>query len=203
MGFGRGGGRGGSRGRGRGRGRGGGRGRGRGFGRGRGRGRGFSRREVGNVSQVGTIIHAAEKCIVCTFTKFDKIPKFRAGIYTEDKKRLGQLEDVLGRPKIDVMLTFKPSDGFPLKSFKSGDPICMDPYDMLDFDRIVPPLPGSSIITRLPGKKAKGRGRGRGRGGRGGGRGRGGFRGRGRGRGGGRGRGRGGGRGRGRGRGRF
>ena len=50
------------------------------------------------------------------------------------------------------MLTFKPEQGFPLKGFNSGDAICMDRYDMLDYDRIVPPLPGVAVITRLPGK---------------------------------------------------
>ncbi len=79
---------------GRGRGRGG-RGGGRGFGGGRGGGRGF--RDEGppdTVVEVGKVMHECESEMVCKLThESSMIPHFNAGIYLENKKKIGKVDE--------------------------------------------------------------------------------------------------------------
>ena len=81
---------------GRGRGGFGGRGGGRDGGRGRGGGRGF--RDDGPpdfVVEVGKLIHECESEMVCRVTDKDsKVPHFNAGIYLENKKKIGKVDEV-------------------------------------------------------------------------------------------------------------
>jgi H/ACA ribonucleoprotein complex subunit 1 len=70
---------------------------GRGGGRGgRGGGRGF--RDEGPpdfVVEVGKLIHECESELVCRVTESEsKIPHFNAGIYLENKKKIGKIDEV-------------------------------------------------------------------------------------------------------------
>eukprot|EP00510_Aplanochytrium_minuta_P002826 CAMPEP_0184022362 /NCGR_PEP_ID=MMETSP0954-20121128/10562_1 /TAXON_ID=627963 /ORGANISM="Aplanochytrium sp, Strain PBS07" /LENGTH=213 /DNA_ID=CAMNT_0026304725 /DNA_START=121 /DNA_END=763 /DNA_ORIENTATION=- len=109
----------------RGRGSPGGRGRGRG-GRGRGgRGGGGRFRDEGPPSHVidlGTFSHAAEEDLVCLSTLGDKVPYFNAGVYLENKQKIGKVEEVFG-PINAVMFTVKPDQGVVATSFKENDKV--------------------------------------------------------------------------------
>ena len=78
----------------------GGRGGGRGFGGrgGRGGGRGF--RDEGppdTVVEVGKLMHECESEMVCKLSHSDSmIPHFNAGIYLENKKKIGKIDEVRG-----------------------------------------------------------------------------------------------------------
>jgi hypothetical protein len=65
-------------------------------GRGRGGGRGF--RDEGPpevVVEVGKVLHECESEMVCKLTeKENKIPQFNAGIYLENKKKIGKIDEV-------------------------------------------------------------------------------------------------------------
>ncbi|KAL3911256.1 MAG: hypothetical protein SGILL_007350 [Bacillariaceae sp.] len=186
-------------GRGFGRGRGGGRGFG---GRGRGGGRGFQRDEgpPAEIVEAGSVMHDCESELVCRWTLDEKVPYFNAGVFLENKRKIGKVDEILGKVS-ETFFTVKMDPGVLSKSFQVNDIVYIGTDKLLPLSRFTNP--------GAPGGRGRGRGGGRGgRGGRGGGRGgRGGFSPGGRGRGG-FGRGRGGGRGfspggRGRGRGRY
>ncbi|KAF0689543.1 hypothetical protein As57867_018982, partial [Aphanomyces stellatus] len=158
----RGGGRGGGRGFSGGHGGGGGRGGGRGFG-GRGGGRGgFEEGPPATVVELGTFMHACEDEMVYKSTS-DKVPYFNAGVYLENKTKIGKLDEILGAIN-DVMFTVKPDSGVAAKSFKSGDKVYISPDKLLPLSR----------FTDQGKSSGGGRGAAGGRGGRGGGRGAGG-----------------------------
>mmetsp|Transcript_9651 Transcript_9651/g.25984 ORF Transcript_9651/g.25984 Transcript_9651/m.25984 type:complete len:222 (+) Transcript_9651:31-696(+) len=170
--------------RGRGGGRGGG-GRG-GFRGGRGGGgRGGFRQEEEipqEIAELGEFMHPCENEMVCRCT-LGKIPHFNAGIYLQNKEKIGKIEEVMG-PITQIYFTIKPVEGIKPTSYSPGDKFYISTEKLLPVERFTQPNSG----------KPRGGGA---RGGRGGGRG--GFGGRGGGRGGGFGGGRGGGYGGGRG----
>ncbi|KAI8808008.1 Gar1/Naf1 RNA binding region-domain-containing protein [Cladochytrium replicatum] len=176
-GFGRGGARGGGGGFGgsRGGGRGGGRG---GFG---GGGAGFQQGPPDTVVAMGQFMHGCEGEMVCKSIN-PKIPYFNAPIYTEAKKQIGKVEEILG-PINEVYFTVKLMDGFAVTSFKAADKVYIGPDKLLPLERFLP-KPKSAFKPDNPRgrqglvEKKRGGGAGGFRGGRGGGRG-GGFGGRG------------------------
>jgi H/ACA ribonucleoprotein complex subunit 1 len=133
-------------------------------------------------------MHSAENEMVYRLTHA-MIPYFNAGIYLENKAKIGKVEEVFG-PVNRVYFTVKPDSGVNPASFQADDRV------YIGSDKLLP-------LSRFTNEsKSGGGGRGRGGGGRGGPGGRGGGFGRGGGRGGpGGGRGFGGGGGRGGGRG--
>ena len=138
-----------------------------------GRGRGRGREEEGppdRVVLVGSFLQAVEKELVVKLTN-EMIPYFNAGIFLENKTKIGKVDEILG-PINEVYFTVKPDTGIVATTFKADDKLYISP------DKLLP-------LSRFTNEKSKGGG------GRGGGRGAG--------RGGGRGAGRGGGRGGGRG----
>ncbi|KAK7197114.1 nucleolar protein family a [Novymonas esmeraldas] len=171
--------RGGGGGFGGGRGFGGPRGGGGGFGGGRGGGRGGGGRggymaeadPPDHVEEVGTFMNAAEGELVYQVTVHGQVPRFNAFVYTENKAKIGKIEEILGSTT-DVMFSVKPSPGVQAASLNEGDKAYISATQFS-------PL---RMFTDPPKPRGRG-GRGGGRGGdRGGGRG--GFGGRGGGRGG-------------------
>jgi rRNA processing protein Gar1 len=118
-------------------------------------------------TEVGAVLHECESELVCKLTeKESKVPHFNAGIYLENKKKIGKVDEIFG-PITGVMFTVKPDPGVFAKSFQKNDVV------YIGIDKLLP-------LTRFtnPGKPTGG-GRGPGAGGgrgpaRGGGRGRGG-----------------------------
>ncbi|KAG8984078.1 H/ACA snoRNP pseudouridylase subunit [Tulasnella sp. JGI-2019a] len=165
-------------------GRGGGGGRGRGFGdrgggRGGGRG-GFQQRDFGppdHVLEFGTFMHSVEDEMLCNTTMAEKVPKFNAPIYLENKSQIGKVDEILG-PINEVYFTVKTAPGMLASSFKKGDKVYIAGDMTLPLDRF---LPKPKIIDGQVKKRGRGGARGAPRGGRGAPRGRGGPRGGGRG----------------------
>ncbi|CBZ30544.1 putative nucleolar protein family a [Leishmania mexicana MHOM/GT/2001/U1103] len=146
-----------------------------GFGGGRGGGRGGHMSEPDppeNVEEVGTFMNAAEGELVYKVTARAVVPRFNAFVYTENKAKVGKIEEILGNTT-DVMFSVKPSPGVQAASLSEGDKVYISPTQFT-------PL---RVFTDPPKPRGRG-GRGGDRGGRGGGRGgdrggRGGFGGRG------------------------
>lgn len=133
---------------------------GRGFSGGRGGGRGGGGRgqqddgPPAEVTEVGTFMHSAESEMVCRLTH-TMIPYFNAGIYLENKAKIGKVEEVFG-PINKVYFTIKVDSGVNASSFKSNDKV------FIALDKLLP-------LARFtnPGKSGGG-GRGGGRGAAGG-----------------------------------
>lgn len=182
-------------------GRGGGRGGGRGFGGGRGGrgGRGFGRGGGGGgrfqqdegppeyVKEFGYYSHPCQNQLVIK-SEIEELPFFNAPIYTEDKHKVGKVDEIFGTIR-NYYISVTLMDNMNASTFPEKTKFYVDPAKLLPLQRFLPQPPGA---------KKGGRGGGRGGGfggGRGGGRGGGFGGGRGGGRGGGFGGGRGGGRG--------
>ncbi|RYZ90925.1 MAG: hypothetical protein EOP04_02345 [Proteobacteria bacterium] len=76
----------------------------------------------GNFSvEIGSYMHSAENELVCRLTN-SMIPYFNAGIYLENKAKVGKVEEVFG-PINKVYFTIKPDSGVNASSFKSCSPI--------------------------------------------------------------------------------
>ena len=138
-------------------GRGGGRGPpGGGRGRGLGGGRGEPEGPPAEVVVVGTFMHSAEGEMVCKLAN-PMIPYFNAGIYLENKSKIGKVEEVFG-PINKVYFTIKPDTGVKATSFKLDDKVYIGTDKLLPLSRFT-----------NEGKPKGGGGGGRGGGGRGGG----------------------------------
>lgn len=105
-------------------------------------------------------MHSAESEMVCRLTHH-KIPYFNAGIYLENKAKIGKVEEVLG-PVNKVYFTIKPDPGVNANSFKADDKVFIGSDKLLPIERFTNEKSG--------GGGGRGGGRG-GAGGRGGGRG--------------------------------
>jgi H/ACA ribonucleoprotein complex subunit 1 len=101
-------------------------------------------------------MHSAENEMVCKLTN-PMIPYFNAGIYLENKAKIGKVEEVFG-PITRVYFTIKPDAGVSAKSFKENDKV------YIGTDKLLP----LSRFTNEGKKPAGGAGRGAGRGGPGG-----------------------------------
>lgn len=125
-----GGGRGGGRGFGGG---GGGFGGGRGFGDRGGRGGGAGRGGFGggrpgfnaepdppeHVVQIGKFLNSAEGDLLFSVTEPNKVPRFNAFIYTQQKAKIGKIDEILGSTD-DVMFSAKPAEGVQPSSLQEG-----------------------------------------------------------------------------------
>lgn len=87
------------------------------------------------------------------------IPYFNAGIYLQNKAKIGKVEEVFG-PVNKVYFTIKPDSGVHAASFKADDKVFIGTDKLLPLSRFTNEAKGSG-----------GRGGGRGAGGRSGGRG--------------------------------
>ena len=106
-------------------------------------------------------MHAAEGEMVCRLTH-TMIPYFNAGIFLENKAKIGKVEEVFG-PVTKVYFTVKVDSGVNATSFKAADKV------YIGTDKLLP-------LTRFTNETKGGGGRGGARGGvRGGPPGRGGF----------------------------
>jgi len=156
---------------GRGRGRGGGGGRG---GRGGGGGGGRFQRDEGppaEIMEAGVVAHDAENELVCVWQVADKVPYFNAGIYLENKRRIGKVDEILGKIS-EVYFTVKMDPGVLSKSFQPKDAVFIGTDKLLPLSRFTNPSGSSGGGGGRGGRGGGGRGRSPGgRGGRGGGRG--------------------------------
>lgn len=108
-------------------------------------------------------MHDAEGELLCRLTN-SMIPYFNAGIYLENKSKIGKVEEVLG-PVNRVMFTVKPDSGVHASSFKPDDKFFIGTDKLLPISRFT----GEGKPPAKKGPSGPGRGRGPGGGGRGGG----------------------------------
>ena len=157
--FGRGGGRGDSSGRGGGRG---------GF-AGRGRGGGFPARDEGPPAEIivaGNVVHDCESELVCRWNVADKVPYFNAGVFLENKRKIGKVDEILG-PISQLYFTIKMDPGVLSKSFQPNDSVYIGTDKLLPLVRFTNPAASGGSGGRSSGGRGRGGG-GRGGGGRGG-----------------------------------
>jgi H/ACA ribonucleoprotein complex subunit 1 len=137
-----------------------------GFGRGgggRGGGRSYQPREEGPPSEIieaGTVVHDCESELVCRWTIADKVPYFNAGVFLENKRKIGKIDEILG-PIAEIYFTIKMDQGVLSKSFQPNDSVYIGTDKILPLIRFTNPS-----TTGGGGGSSAGRGRG-GRGGRG------------------------------------
>ena len=131
------GGPGGSRGFSRGGPRGGGRGSfgrgGRGGGRGGGGARSFG--PPNEVIQIGLVDKIVEGKLICNWTHKD-VPILRRRLYYQNKNEMGSVEDVFGTISA-YGFVIELNDDIKADSFKPGDIIYGDPYNLLPLDRFI------------------------------------------------------------------
>lgn len=118
-------------------------------------------------------MHDAEGEMVCRLTH-SMIPYFNAGVYLENKSKIGKISEVFG-PINKVYFTIKPDEGVLATSFRLDDKVFIGTDKLLPLSRFTQENKGGG---RGGGRGGAGRGGGRGGPARGGGRG-GAFRGRG------------------------
>mmetsp|Transcript_7395 Transcript_7395/g.9630 ORF Transcript_7395/g.9630 Transcript_7395/m.9630 type:complete len:200 (-) Transcript_7395:346-945(-) len=147
----------------------GGRGAGRGFGRGAGRGGGGGRfqRDEGppaEIVEVGNVVHECESELVCRWELPDKVPYFNAGMYLQNKQKIGKVDEILGKIN-EIYFTIKLEPGVQGKSFQPKDLVFIGTDKLLPLARFTNP---SAPSGGRGGGRAGGRGGGRGPPGRGG-----------------------------------
>jgi len=119
-----------------------------------------------NCLESGQVLHDCESELVCRWTLDQKVPYFNAGVYLENKRKIGKVDEILGKVA-EIFFTVKMDPGVLSKSFQPNDLIYVGTDKLLPLTRFTnPSAPGG----RSGGGRGRG-GRGGGRGGRGGGRG--------------------------------
>jgi H/ACA ribonucleoprotein complex subunit 1 len=134
---------------------------GRGRGRGGGRGGGFQPRDEGppaEIIEAGTVVHDCESELLCRWNVAEKVPYFNAGVFLENKRKIGKIDEILG-PIAEIYFTIKMDPGVLSKSFQPNDSVYIGSDKLLPLIRFTNP------------SSSGGGGRAAGRGGRGGGRG--------------------------------
>lgn len=100
-------------------------------------------------------MHSAESEMVCRLTLPSKIPYFNAGIYLENKAKIGKVEEVFG-PVSKVYFTIKPDAGVNANSFQPDDKVYIGTDKILPIERFTNESKGGG------GGRGAGRGGGRG-----------------------------------------
>eukprot|EP01062_Namystynia_karyoxenos_P048767 TRINITY_DN3724_c1_g1_i1.p1 TRINITY_DN3724_c1_g1~~TRINITY_DN3724_c1_g1_i1.p1 ORF type:complete len:161 (+),score=49.51 TRINITY_DN3724_c1_g1_i1:119-601(+) len=92
-----------------------------GKGKGKGKGGGFSFEPdpPDEVALAGTYCHEAEGQIVAQSTNTEKLPMFNIFAYTEQKKKIGKIDEILGQIR-NVHFSIIPEQGIEPSSFKEG-----------------------------------------------------------------------------------
>jgi H/ACA ribonucleoprotein complex subunit 1 len=104
------------------------------------------------ITEIGEFMHGAEEDLIFRVTPEGKTPRFNCFIYTQDKAKIGKIDELLGAVT-DVMFSAKPERGVTAASLQAGLKVFCSPTQ----------INNTSMFTNPP--PARGRG---GRGGRGG-----------------------------------
>lgn len=146
-----------------------------GGGGGRGGGGRFNREDEGPpeyVKEFGYYTHPCQNQLIIK-SSLEELPFFNAPIYTEDKQKIGKVDEIFGAIK-DYSISVSLMENYFASSFKMNTKFYIDPSKLLPLARFLPQPPRPKGIKR-PGSGGGGsRGRGsvgfgRGGGGRGGG----------------------------------
>lgn len=127
---------------------------------GRGGGGRFARAPEGPPAEIvecAKVHHECESELVCRWTLDGKVPYFNAGVFLENKRQIGKIDEILGQIA-EIFFTVKMDAGVQAKSFQTNDLLYIGTDKLLPLERFT--NPGKPM--------ARGGGRGAGRGGRGG-----------------------------------
>jgi H/ACA ribonucleoprotein complex subunit 1 len=119
-------------------------GRGSSFSPGRGRG-GFSREEgpPQEIVEAGKVVHDCESELLVRSSLPDQVPYFNAGLYLENKKKIGKVDEILGKIN-EVFFTVKMDPGVVAKSFQPNDLVYIATDKLLPLARFTnPSKPGT------------------------------------------------------------
>lgn len=87
------------------------------------------------IKECGKVIHECESELVCKLTQSEsKIPYFNAGIYLENKKKIGKIDEIFGPINL-VMFTIKMDPGVVAKSFQEDDLVYISTDKLLPLTR--------------------------------------------------------------------
>jgi len=90
-------------------------------------------------AEIGKVMHECESELVCKLSHPDsKIPYFNAGIYLENKKKIGKIDEIFG-PLNLVMFTVKMDPGVVAKSFQEKDSVFIGTDKLLPLTRFTSP----------------------------------------------------------------
>ena len=91
------------------------------------------------IQEIGKVMHECESELVCKLSYPDtKIPYFNAGIYLENKKKIGKIDEIFG-PLNLVMFTVKMDPGIVAKSFQEKDSVYIGTDKLLPLTRFTSP----------------------------------------------------------------
>ena len=117
--------------------------------------------------EAGSVLHDCESDLVCRWTMGEKVPYFNAGIYLENKRKIGKVDEILGKVA-EIFFTIKMDPGVLSKSFQPNDLVYIGTDKLLPLTRFTNPgAPGGGRGGRGGGGRSFSGGRGGGRGGRG------------------------------------
>lgn len=117
--------------------------------------------------------HECESEVVAKWTLADKVPYFNAGVYLENKKRIGKVDEILG-PIHEFYVSIKMDPGVVAGSFQESDVLYVGTDKLLPLARFTNPSSsggggrgrgGGGRGRSSPGGRSSGRGGGFGRGG--------------------------------------
>lgn len=90
------------------------------------------------LSEVGQVLHDCEAELVCRLTLTDKVPYFNAGIYLENKRKIGKVDEILGKVS-EIFFTVKMDAGILSKSFQPNDLVYIGTDKLLPLSRFTNP----------------------------------------------------------------
>ncbi|GKY93069.1 hypothetical protein MPSEU_000275200 [Mayamaea pseudoterrestris] len=127
-------------------------------GRGRGGGGGgrFARAPEGPPAEIvecAKVHHDCESELVCRWTLDGKVPYFNAGVFLENKRQIGKIDEILGQIA-EMFFTIKMDTGVNAKSFQTNDLLYIGTDKLLPLERFTNP--------GKPAGRSGGRGGGRG-----------------------------------------
>lgn len=92
-------------------------------------------------------MHECESELVCKLSHSEsKVPYFNAGIFLENKKKIGKVDEIFGPINL-VMFTVKMDPGVVAKSFEMEDVVYVGTDKLLPMSRFT--SPGGGELVRL------------------------------------------------------
>lgn len=88
--------------------------------------------------ECGQVMHDCESELVCRWTMTDKVPYFNAGVYLENKRQIGKLDEILGKVS-ETFFTIKMDPGILAKSFQVNDLVYVGTDKLLPLTRFTNP----------------------------------------------------------------
>jgi rRNA processing protein Gar1 len=89
-------------------------------------------------AEAGKVMHDCEAELVCRWTLDDKVPYFNAGVYLENKRKIGKVDEILGKVS-EVFFTVKMDPGVLSKSFQPNDLLYVGTDKLLPLARFTNP----------------------------------------------------------------